>query len=393
MRVERLLLGILAGAVVAGCGASARSAAPTVSPEAMASALTPANVVTYRGDSGRTGVMPGPGPSGSPGTTWRFEAKAPMGSSVAIANGLIYLVTLPGTLFALDRSSGVQRWKVDIGLSVNSSPSIVDGLVILGAADGVHALDAMSGAAVWTRSDLGPVPGSPAVVGDVLIAASTNGTVAALDPRTGATHWSRQVGGPVTRSVAAAEGVVILGLDGGTVLALSVADGSVVWKSVTGIPGSIGTSTIAAGRVYVPMGLGGAGPGVRHLLALDLATGRELWRYASPQDAVVYAPVLAAGLVILVSEDSTVVALQPDTGNSIWRFKAPGPIEAVPAAVGGTVYVASNGGFVLALDARSGTELWRVAIRGVPYGPVVADGRVLVATSLGELDAIGAVAP
>jgi eukaryotic-like serine/threonine-protein kinase len=394
MQVKHIALGILAATLIAACGSSPASTAPGASsirvvPVPSLAKPASGDVTTYRGDVARTGAMPGPGPVGSPAIAWRFKANEPMESSVAVVGHLIYLVTLQGSVIALDRSTGAERWKVALGQTVRSSPTVANGLVILGTATGVTALDARSGAPVWSRGDLGPVLGSPGLAGSFLIAASTTGTVTALEVGTGATDWSRQVGAPVTRSVASDNGTAIVGLDGGSVVALRVADGSIAWRDDTDIGGSIGTPAIAAGRAFLATGLDGVVGADHHLLALDVSSGHELWRYTSPDDSAVYTPAFGGGWAIVVSEDATIVGLDPASGAAGWRLKAPGPIEALPAVVDGTFYVASNGGFVLAVRATSGTELWRTAIRGVPYAPVVVDGRVLVTTNLGEVDAIG----
>jgi len=138
--------------------------------------------------------------------------------------------------------------------------------------------------------------------------------------------------------------------------------------------------------------LEGGGPGTRHILAMDLATGQLQWRFASPGDKPAYAPAIADGRAIVEGENGTVTALDPTTGKVIWQAAAPGLVEVVAASTGGVVYGASNGGFAFALDASSGLERWRIPINGVPYGVAVAAGLVLVGTNLGTLDAIGGVA-
>ncbi|MEP6638084.1 MAG: PQQ-binding-like beta-propeller repeat protein [Chloroflexota bacterium] len=389
-------------AIVAGCGGGTPASPSPVSgspgagatpsatmPGSSAVAGNAKDVTTYRGDAARTGVMPGPGPLAAPVVAWSFDASAPIGSSVAVVGGVVYLVGSNGTVHALDLGTGHERWKVALGVEAHSSPTVIDGLVIVGTDDGVHALRAADGTAAWSTPGIGPVGGALAVTEETGVFADGTGTVGAIDIRTGKLTWKRDEGAPDTRSVATDGQVAIVGIDGGTIIALSLADGTERWRTGPGDPAGVGSPTIADGRVFAATGLGSEGPGTHHLVALDLATGKLLWRYASPKDVAVYTPAISDGRAIVDGEDSTVTALDPATGKVVWTSPAPGVDEVVAAVVGATVYSASNGGFAFALDAATGAERWRLAIQGVPYGAVVTGGMVLVGTDGGTLYAIG----
>src|SRR4051794_3860386 len=51
------------------------------------------DVVAYRGNPARTGEMPGPAPSGTPAVVWTFEAGAPIGSTPAVLDRVVYLLS------------------------------------------------------------------------------------------------------------------------------------------------------------------------------------------------------------------------------------------------------------------------------------------------------------
>jgi outer membrane protein assembly factor BamB len=334
--------------------------------------------------------MPGPGPGSSPGVVWRYQADGALDSSVALANGLAYLIVSKGELVAIDTATGRARWKASLPTRAQTSAVLAAGLVIVGADDGLHAFDATSGRPAWTALDSGTIRGTPAVVGDTMFSASATGLVQGRSIRTGGLSWSVDVGVGASRSVAAIDGLLVIGLDSGTILGLSTADGSNRFGTDSGDAGSIGTPAIAGGRIYAATGLDAAAPGPGHhqILALSLA-GDIAWKYASPADRPVYTPAVANGLAIVDGEDQSIVALDAATGRPVWRASVPGVDEVVAAISAGTVYSATNGGYVLAVDARTGMEDWRVKISGVPFAPVVAGGRVYVGTSLGQLIAIG----
>jgi alcohol dehydrogenase (cytochrome c) len=54
-----------------------------------------------------------------------------------------------------------------------------------------------------------------------------------------------------------------------------------------------------------------------------------------------------------------VTAIDADSGNVAWKYKAPAPVAAaVTATAGSLVFTADMEGNVVALDARSGKKLW-----------------------------------
>jgi outer membrane protein assembly factor BamB len=346
------------------------------------------DILNYRGDPARTGTMPGPGPAGKPSVRWTFDAGASIASQVAVMGDFVYVVSTEGTLHALDLADGKQRWSAPIGLEADSSPTIVDGLVVLSAENGAHAFAAADGREVWATPATGPVRGTPAVIGHMAVFASETGTVTELDTRSGAILWTHAVNAADNTSLAAAGGLVVLGLQDGVVVGLSMQDGKQRWRTDTGDHTRIGTPTIAGGRVFVAT-LDDNGPGTHHIAALDLVTGRLLWRFASPGDVPAYTPAIAGGLAIVDGESGSVTALDVATGRVQWQVKAPGLVEVVSAVSGGVAYAASNGGVAFALDIATGAERWQVPIQGVPYGAAVTSGLVLVGTDAGILYAIG----
>jgi outer membrane protein assembly factor BamB len=68
-----------------------------------------------------------------------------------------------------------------------------------------------------------------------------------------------------------------------------------------------------------------------------------------------------------------VAALDPDTGDEIWRFDTPAQAFP-PVVVEGTLVVGTSDGTVFGLDPGTGGERWRVVFPGVPFQVVEAGG-------------------
>jgi hypothetical protein len=83
---------------------------------------------TFHGDAARTGVYDAAGPVQLKGTKWTFKTEGPIIGSPAIANGVVYIGSIDGNLYAVDQETGKQKWKFKTLASrqVTSSPTIAN---------------------------------------------------------------------------------------------------------------------------------------------------------------------------------------------------------------------------------------------------------------------------
>ena len=134
---------------------------------------------------------------------WKFVAGAPVHSSPAVARGLVIAATLAGRIFAVSEATGTLRWSIQTGpmLPKNivpaggwdlfvSSPVVVDQTIVIGAGDGnVYALDLTTGKERWRVKTGGKVRATPSVKDGVAVVGSFDGRVYAIDIATGKTRW------------------------------------------------------------------------------------------------------------------------------------------------------------------------------------------------------------
>lgn len=130
------------------------------------------------------------------------------------------------------------------------------------------------------------------------------------------------------------------------------------------------------GRAYVA-GRGG------DVQALDLATGRAVWR-AAVEVELAGGPAVGEGLVAVGSSGGEVLALDAGTGALRWRVTVGGEVLAAPAIAGGLVVVRTVSGLLYGLRAADGSEAWnyaqpvpRLSLRG--NGPPVVSGDMVLA--------------
>jgi outer membrane protein assembly factor BamB len=309
------------------------------------------------------------------GLQWSYSTLYYQDSSMAIADGVVYVGPKDSYVYALNARTGDLLWSyLTYSASGLSSPAVASGVVYVGDfLYAVYALNARTGSLLWAYLTGTSVMSSPAVANGVVYVGSRDYNVYALNARTGDKLWSYPTGSWVDSSPAVANGVVYVGSFDKNVYALNARTGAKLWSYATG--GSVESSPVVAnGTVYV-------GSDDNNLYALNARTGTKLWNYATG-NAVVSSPAVANGIVYVGSEDYNLYALNGSTGALLWTYSK-GIFFSSPAVANGVVYVGSLDGNVYALNARTGTKLWRYTTGdGVASSPAVANGMVYV----GSLD-------
>jgi outer membrane protein assembly factor BamB len=86
---------------------------------------------------------------------------------------------------------------------------------------------------------------------------------------------------------------------------------------------------------------------------------QPVWHTATP--AAVTANAVLSGSTLFVPAGGTIVALNTATGAQLWSHQlSSAPVTATPVVLGTTLYVGSTDGTLYALDTATGTEQWRV---------------------------------
>ena len=141
--------------------------------------------------------------------------------------------------------------------------------------------------------------------------------------------------------------------------------------------------------------------------AENVARLRPVWIVSTGVSSGHQAPPIVNGRVMFVATPGNqVIALDARTGALIWRYRRSPPDSAIVlhatsrgvALYGDKVFFALGEAVLVALDARTGRELWTADVgdnrRGyyMSLAPLVADGKVMVGVSGGELGIRGFVA-
>jgi outer membrane protein assembly factor BamB len=185
----------------------------------------------------------------------------------------------------------------------------------------------------------------------------------------------------------------------GDFFALDAKTGEVVWQKKLKRC-SAASPTVADGVLYQP--LMDPSPCRKHdqdapgyLVALDAETGEEAWRFKA--GVTESSPLLVDGVLYFGSWDKKIYALDAKTQRVLWSYPTGDKVKGGAAHANGTVYIGSYDGKVYALDGKSGKLRWDSSAQGGIGGagnfyatPAVAYGRVFIGNTDGKVYAFGA---
>ena len=332
------------------------------------------------------------------GVVWKYAPKGFRAtySSPAVAGG--YLVCGEGLHFTrdaritcLDAATGKKLWEYRTASHVESSPAIAEGRVYIGAGDdGLYCI-ALKPGPEGKANVLWHLPGekypdcetSPIVhAGKVYFGLGEGGhAVVCVEAATGKELWRTEAPYPVFGSPAIADGKVFVGMGNGNMIesAEAVRD-----KHVRRMK-QRGASQAEIDAAYARLGPAG------EVWALDLQTGKVLWRYKLKR-TVLGTIAAADGKLYFGSRDGVFHCLTTD-GRLVDRLDVHEPIVTSPAVGAQHVYFVTETGRLYAVNREDFSDIrWQAAVGTAgPFlsSPVVAGGRVYVGTSADGFVCIG----
>lgn len=148
-------------------------------------------------------------------------------SGIDVANGMVYVDSKNGSVYALKESDGTLVWSRSIakpGAGNRSSPVVAtNGVLYVGSHDkNLYALNASTGAFLWKRSTGAFIDSSPAVANGVVYFASQDKKIYALNATNGAVLWSYTTGGLSYSSPIIVNGWLYCGSTDGKLYAFSL---------------------------------------------------------------------------------------------------------------------------------------------------------------------------
>jgi len=309
-----------------------------------------------------SGLLKSWGSEGPP-LEWTFEKAGKGYSSPIIVGDRIYLTGShdgQARLMCLDAGTGTEKWSTAIGEDPEKGYS--------------------TGWGAGTR-------GAPTFGDGLVYALSANGELAAVNVADGKLKWRKDLvkdfGGKIpdwgySESPLLDDGKLLVtpGGDGGAIIALDPATGKDIWRS-EGLPDSAQYSSIIAAdvegkRQYIQLFM-------KTLAGVDASTGKVIWTSEwSGSTAVIPTPIYHDGHVFITSGygvGSKLVSIKGGRAEDVWENKVMKNHHGGVVLVDGYLYGFSDGAGLVCQNFKTGEQVWSKSGEGIQKGAVhYADG-------------------
>ncbi|BBK42645.1 pyrrolo-quinoline quinone [Allostella vacuolata] len=227
---------------------------------------------------------------------------------------------------------------------------------------------------------------TPVVAGGVVYAMDSGRRVSAVSAASGNSVWSFDVrpegerDGGFGGGVAYANGRLFVATGWAQVIALDAASGKEIWR--TGVAGPVRSApTVSGGRVL-------AITIDNQLEALSADDGRKLWNHSAISETAGLmggsSPAVEADAVVAAFTSGELFALRVENGRVAWQdnLAAVRRIDAIsdladirgrPVIDRGTVFAVSHSGRMVAIDLRTGNRIWEQEVGSLESPWVVGD--------------------
>ena len=324
-----------------------------------------------------------------------------------------------GLVFAMDGMSrvtavttgGGTAWSVDLTPPNEKTESVSGGglalegglLVATTGFGEVVALDMASGRIAWRQRIESAISGSATIAGGTVYALGRDATGWAIRASDGRVLWQvalrRDISGWQGYSAPAVDGdLVVFPAASGQLLAVDRATGEERWtaqvagsrvgRAISFIRDMTGQPVINGGQVI-------AGTSSGRIAAFDRATGAPIWSHG---DGAMSVPVVAGNAIFAIDDESRLIRLERGSGARVWAIPLPEFVDAKvkkqeqvwahygPVLAGGRLVVASSDGVLRSFDPTSGALVGQAALPGgAATSPSVAGGTVYVTSRTGQL--------
>ncbi len=310
---------------------------------------------------------------------WKFKTDGKVFSSPVVVDGVVYVGSEDGNIYALGATGGQLKWKLHTGGAVSSSPAFYNGKIFCCSYDGYcYAINAANGEVAWKFKT-----GGEKKVGAYGLWTMKPDSLYMED------LYDFFLSSPVV-DAGQKSAVVYFGSSDGYLYAVNADSGTLKWKFKTN--GIIHTNpAIKNGTVYI-------GSWDTWLYAIDAQTGKEKWKFKTQDQPEVHllegiqaSPAVSDSFVYIGARDGYFYAISANTGKLAWKFGCDNSWVLTTAAIqDSTVYFGTSDSYLLlALDTKTGKEKFRMKTNGYNYSsPAIAGSTAYFGDFTGKMYAL-----
>lgn len=291
--------------------------------------------------------------------------KLPLQAQPIVVGGAVFTLDTDSRVTAFNVKTGEQGWKLNVRPKKEDESAIGGGLAfgqgllfITSGYNNILAVDPKTGKPVWKKDLPAPSATAPTAFNDKVFVQTLDNQIFAYDAKSGAEAWrfsaiGSDAGLIGAASPAADKDLMVAVFSSGEILGIDVNTGAVRWSDT-------------------------------------LATRRKLGNAASLTD-VTALPVIDQDAVFGIGFGGRMTALSVDGGNRLWQREISG--TETPWVAGNHIFLITTENKLIAVGRDTGTVRWVLDLalinpeeKGIYWtGPVLAGGRLLIASSEGQM--------
>ncbi len=298
---------------------------------------------------------------------------------------------------AFSLETGQRIWFKELPAALTAGVSgNADNIFVVSTEGDVYALNQDSGEIVWQSHVGSEVIAAPTASKKLIVIRSVDGAIIALDANTGTELWRYRRKIPAltlrgnSRPVIVGGGVLV-GFDDGRLIALRDNDGKLFWESMVSPPqgrseieriNDLDAEIIVTDRAIYAAAYQGK------IAQISPDRGRILW--ATNISSAAGFSLLNKQLFV-TDENSEVLSLSTDTGNTLWKQKK---LRArwltAPSPIGDYLAMGDLEGYIHLLSQTDGHIVGRKKISELPFltRPIVLKNQIFVMDRDGALTAL-----
>lgn len=173
---------------------------------------------------------------GNVSTRWIFETEDMIQSTPTYHNGVVYVGSEDGSIYAINDEDGTLKWKYNTGETIISKPAMYEGInsniVMVGSSDKkLYALDSDTGNVQWFYETEGSVLSDPLVYGNNVCFGSGDGYIYCVDITNGTLKWRYKTNGLMRqRPIVHNDTLYAFVRDTYIWYAINITDGTLKWR-------------------------------------------------------------------------------------------------------------------------------------------------------------------
>lgn len=296
---------------------------------------------------------------------WNYQTRNSVKNTIATDEEYIFAQDAEGYLYAINAISGKLEWEKKMNVAglpvLDDGLTVSNGILYAGSGKGFGAYHCKTGEIIWLNNEWNQNEGTTSTVRvseNTVITGSQWRGLYGHDKQTGKLRWTLKDNGLSNRaSTPAIQGSEMYLVSGKSLFLIHIDTGEVISRKEYPVNLDVTTTPLLTEKLIM---FGSADKG---LIAVDRNTQEIVWM-AETKPALVYtapytrypvqtvetSPVLWKGIVYFGASDGTIYGVNPDNGETVFKYKTGSPFFASPLILNDMLFAGDFSGNVYAFQ-------------------------------------------